>query len=49
MKTEAVKADQGKAPMSLLDRKWLEVAAQVLAFGAKKYAAHNWRKGMIHS
>lgn len=49
MKTEAVKADQGKAPMSLLDRKWLEVTAQVLAFGAKKYAAHNWRKGMIHS
>lgn len=41
-----VKFDQGKAPMSLLDRKWLEGTAQVLSFGAEKYDAHNWRKGM---
>lgn len=44
--TLGVKHDQGKAPMSLLDRKWLEGTAQVLRFGAQKYAAHNWRKGL---
>lgn len=43
------KFDQGKAPMSLLDATWLMGVAQVLAFGAKKYAAHNWRKGLAVS
>jgi hypothetical protein len=42
----AVKADTGKAPMSLLPRSALVAEAEVLAFGARKYAAHNWRKGM---
>jgi len=40
------KADTGKPPMSLLDRRALEEIAQVLAFGAGKYDAHNWRKGI---
>lgn len=44
-----LKYDYGKAPMSLLPAKALEVEAQVLAYGAEKYAAHNWRKGMSHS
>lgn len=44
-----LKYDNGKPPMSLLDRKWLEGVAQVLGFGANKYAAHNWRKGITYS
>ncbi len=44
-----VKLDQGKAPMSLLDREALEQIAQVLAYGAKKYSTHNWRKGISYS
>lgn len=43
--TQGLKYDSDKAPMSLLSREALEQTAQVLAFGAKKYAAHNWRKG----
>lgn len=39
-----VKADQAKARMDLLPPKVLEGVAQVLAFGAKKYAAWNWVK-----
>lgn len=35
--------------MSLLDRYALEQIANVLAFGAKKYAKHNWRKGLEYS
>ncbi|GAA5786123.1 dATP/dGTP diphosphohydrolase domain-containing protein [Chitiniphilus shinanonensis] len=44
-----VKHDLGKAPMSLLDRTALEQTAQVLAFGASKYSAHNWRGGFKHT
>jgi hypothetical protein len=40
------KHDQGKARMSLLDSSWLLGVAEVLTFGEKKYAAHNWRKGI---
>lgn len=43
------KYDQGKVPISLLDRKALEGVAAVLAFGAKKYAAHNWRGGISYN
>lgn len=39
------KHDAGKAPISLIPRESLEGTASVLAFGAKKYAAHNWRGG----
>ena len=39
--TQGLKYDMDKAPMSLLSREALEQTAQVLAFGAKKYAAHN--------
>lgn len=44
-----MKFDNGKPPMSLIDRHALEAIAQVLAFGANKYAAHNWRKGIQYS
>lgn len=43
------KDDQDKPPMALLDSAFLEGVAQVLGFGAKKYAAHNWRQGIIYS
>jgi hypothetical protein len=47
--TGGTKHDSGKPPMSLLDTKWLTGVAEVLGFGAKKYAAHNWRKGISYS
>lgn len=43
--TQAVKHDAGKPPMALLSRTALEEVAKVMAFGAQKYAAHNWRSG----
>ena len=44
-----LKHDQGKPPMSLLSTTWLKGVAAVLGFGKKKYAAHNWRKGIVQS
>ncbi len=49
VKEGGTKHDGGKPPMSLLDRQWLEGTAKVLAFGAQKYAAHNWRAGIAYS
>lgn len=45
-KEEALKADSAKPRMDLLPFEALEEIAKVLAFGAEKYEAHNWRKGM---
>ena len=42
----AKKFDQEKVRMDLLDPMALEGLAAVLTFGAKKYAAHNWRHGL---
>jgi hypothetical protein len=47
--TEGQKLDHGKAPISLINRRAIEEEAQVMAFGARKYAAHNWRKGIAAS
>lgn len=44
--SSGVKADAGKLPMELLPFLALDEVAAVLQFGAKKYAAHNWRKGL---
>lgn len=44
-----LKFDTDKPRLELLDRAWLEQVASVLGFGAKKYAAHNWRKGLQQS
>lgn len=41
----AVKHDVGKPQMGLISSIFLVGLANVLTFGAKKYAAHNWRKG----
>lgn len=45
----AMKFDQEKPRMDLLDPLALEGLAAVLTFGAKKYAAHNWRGGLSYS
>lgn len=44
-----LKHDTDKPPMDLLDPVALEGLALVLQFGAKKYAAHNWRGGLAYS
>jgi hypothetical protein len=46
---EAIKHDQGKVQLELLSPVWIEGVGQVLSFGAKKYAAHNWRRGLQRS
>lgn len=45
----ATKHDQEKNPLELLPFEALEEVGKVLQFGAKKYDAHNWRKGFIWS
>jgi hypothetical protein len=47
--TPALKFDEGKLPLHLLSTEALNQTAAVLAFGAEKYAAHNWRKGFAWS
>jgi hypothetical protein len=47
--TVGIKFDNEKAPISLINRRALEAEAQVMAYGAKKYARHNWRKGFESS
>lgn len=46
MSEEATKADTGKPPCELLSPIAMIGTANVLAFGAKKYSANNWRKGL---
>lgn len=43
------KDDQDKPRMELLSTAALTGIAEVLTFGAKKYAAHNWRGGIEYS
>ena len=49
MNQQGTKFDQDKPRTDLLDPLALEGLAKVLAFGAKKYAAHNWRGGITYS
>lgn len=44
-----VKHDIGKNPLDLLPFGALEDVGRVLEFGAKKYSAWNWSKGMVYS
>lgn len=44
--TGGVKLDQGKARWDLLPCDALDAVAEVLTFGANKYAARNWELGM---
>jgi len=45
----ALKFDGGKLPLHLLSTEAMNQTAAVLAFGAEKYAEHNWRKGFVWS
>jgi len=40
------KDDRGKAPYHLIAPEFLDATAQVLQFGAAKYAERNWEQGM---
>ena len=41
-----IKHDAGKVPLDLLPMRALTEVGKVLQFGAKKYAANNWRAGI---
>lgn len=43
---KGTKHDQEKVKMELLSSFWLRGVAQVLTFGAAKYSADNWRRGI---
>jgi hypothetical protein len=43
---QALKFDAQKPRMDLLDAHAIEQLAMVLTFGAEKYEAQNWRKGI---
>jgi hypothetical protein len=45
----ALKFDGGKLPLHLLSTEAMNQTAAVLAFGAQKYAEHNWRNGFAWS
>jgi hypothetical protein len=49
MQATGQKNDQDKLPYNLLDRTALDEVARVLAFGAQKYSAENWRGGIHYS
>jgi len=44
-----IKHDGGKPRISLIPREALEGAAKALTFGANKYNAHNFKKGLHYS
>lgn len=47
--TEGIKFDDGKPRVDLISPIALSELATVLAFGAKKYAAWNWAKGIPYT
>ena len=47
--TGAMRFNDKKPRMSLIDADAMEGLAKVLTFGAEKYDAHNWRKGLFYS
>lgn len=49
MSAPAVKFDSGKPQLDLLPFRALQGVGEVLTYGAQKYAAHNWRKGLAWS
>lgn len=46
--SEGLKYDEGKSRIDLVDPWFIEGVGDVLTFGARKYAANNWRNG-IHT
>lgn len=49
MLEEGIKHDEDKVRMDLLSPLFLLNTADVLTYGAKKYEAHNWLKGINYS
>ena len=47
--SEGLKFDAGKIRMDLLDPSFTEGVAEVLTFGARKYAPDNWRNGIQYT
>lgn len=47
--TEGTKHDDGKLPHDLLSPDAIDETLRVLAFGAAKYEARNWEKGIKYS
>ena len=47
--TVGLRYDTGKAPVDLISPSAMEGLAHVLGYGAAKYSAYNWRKGMAWS
>jgi hypothetical protein len=43
------KDDQEKPPLHLIPPEFLYAIAEILAFGAKKYAPRNWESGINYS
>jgi len=43
---EAMKFDNGKPPVHLVDKELILETAKILGYGAEKYEAHNWRMGI---
>jgi len=46
MKKGGIKHDGEKVRLDLLSTRWIIGTGLVLTFGARKYAAHNWRQGI---
>ena len=47
--TIGVKFDTDKPRLELISPVAIEELAKVLAFGAKKYSAYNWSKGIVYT
>lgn len=45
-KSSGIKHDDGKLPLSLIPKEAIDGLARGLQYGARKYAKHNWAKGM---
>lgn len=43
------KFDEGKPELGLVPKSLIWATGTILTFGAKKYGAHNWRKGLAWS
>lgn len=46
---QGAKFDSGKPRVDLVPPTLINGVAEILTFGAVKYAAHNWRKGIAYS
>lgn len=49
MPEKAIRYDNEKPRMDLIDPDFLEGLAKVLTFGARKYSPNNWRNGFYYS